>query len=174
MSRERLETMSSRAANAVERCAVTSILADVLWALQRPDLGIGACLGFLQHMGVDLPMQPTDAQARAAYDRVCAKLGQRSIEALADLPAMSDPAVRASMSVVARLATSAMAMGKNYFSVVILAGFELTLEHGNSDGASMIYAYAGIIIGWYFDDMQTALRLHRLALDRRKEQAPRK
>jgi predicted ATPase len=163
-SRERLEAMLARAANAVERCAVTSILTDVLFALQRPDLGIDACLGFLHQMGLGLSMQPTDAQVQAAYDRVRARLGRRSIETLADLPAMADPVARATLSVLTRLVTTAMPLGLSYFSLVTCTALELILEQGNTESACLIYAYAGIVVGWYFDDMETALHLNRLAL----------
>jgi PAS domain S-box-containing protein len=164
-SRERLEAMSSLATNAVEHCAVTSLLTDVFFAVQRPDLGIGTCLEFLHKAGIDLPLQPADAQAQAAYDQVRARLGHRSIEALADLPAMADSAARASMSVLAKLATSVFPMGKNLFSLVICAGLDLTLEHGNTDSACLMYGYAGIMIGWFFNDMETALRFNRLGLE---------
>lgn len=161
-SRERLEAMSSHVANVVERGAVTSLLTDVLFALQRPDLGVGACLSFLHETGLDFPVQPTDEEAQAAYDRVRERLGRRPIEALADLPAMADAAARARMSVLTKLATTTFPMGKNFFSLVICAALELSLKHGNTDSACLIHAYAGIMVGWFFDDMQTALRFNRM------------
>jgi PAS domain S-box-containing protein len=164
-SRERLEAMSSHAVSVVERSAVTSLLADVLFALQRPDLGIATCLGFLHETGLDLPIQAIDAQARVAYDRVRVRLGQRPIEGLKDLPAMGDPAARATLSVLAKLAGVATPMGKNFFSLVIFSALDLSLEHGNTDSSCLIYVYAGIVIGGYFYDMKTALRLARVGFE---------
>ena len=164
-SRERLEAMSSHAVSVVERSAVTSLLADVLFALQRPDLGIATCLGFLHETGLDLPIQAIDAQAQVAYDRVRARLGQRPIEGLKDLPAMDDPAARATLAVLAKLAGVATPLGKNFFSLVIFSALELGLEHGNADSSCLIYVYAGIVIGGYFYDMKTALRLARVGFE---------
>ena len=161
-SRERLEAMSSRVVTVAERGAVASLLSDVHFALQRPDLGIGTCLAFLREVGVDLPLPPTDAHAQVAYDRMRDLLGERPIEALMNQRAMDNPAARATIDVLAKLASVSSSMGKNFFALVTFAGLELILEHGNTDSACLFFAYAGSVIGWYFDDLKTALRFAQL------------
>src|SRR5260370_19813103 len=41
----------------------------------------------------------------------------------------------------------------------------LSLEHGNSDGSCLAYAWLGSVLGMYFGDYQTGLRFGRLSLD---------
>ena len=156
---DRLQAMSSRALNVVERGAVTSLLSEVFFALQRLDLGVGACLGFLHEAGLDLPIQPSDAQVQAAYEHVRRLLERQPIEALEDLPANVDPAARAILDVLAKLVFVAMPLGKNFFSLVVLSGLRLSLEDGGTDSVCLLYGFAGIVIGWLFDDIKTAERL---------------
>jgi hypothetical protein len=74
---EHLVALSSRAANAVEQAAVACLLADVYIALQRLDRSIAVCLEYVHRVGLRIPLQPTAAQARAAYDHVWSQLGSR-------------------------------------------------------------------------------------------------
>lgn len=165
LSREHLEALIQNTRNAQERGAITSVLSDVLFALQRLELGLGACLGFLHERGIALPLQPTDAEAQAAYDRVRTRLGARPIESLKDLPPMIDPDALATIGVLAKLASVSTAMGKNFFSLVIFSGLDLCLSYGGTDIACLIYGYSGIVIGWYFDDMQAAQRFAQTGFD---------
>jgi PAS domain S-box-containing protein len=161
-ARERLLALSLRAADAVERAAVACLLNDAYIGLRRLDLGIEACLECLRHAGLDLPARPTQAQAQAAYDRLRSKLAGRSVEALAGLPLMADPAARASLSVLARAANCAMTTDRDLFCLVICAAVELSLEHGNHDSSCYAYQYFAIVAGWHFGDFDAGYRFGRL------------
>jgi predicted ATPase len=116
---ERLVTLSPRATSAVERSAVACLLADIYFTRQRPDLGVAACLECLGHAGLDFPMPPTDEQAQAAYDRTLSRVEGRSIDELADLPVMIDPASRATLDVLAKVIPCAVSMSKNLLTLII-------------------------------------------------------
>src|SRR5262249_61645962 len=70
-AQQRLRALSLRAANLLERAAVTCQQADVYLALQRPDRGLVECAEYLSLAGFEISLGPTEAQARAAYDEVC-------------------------------------------------------------------------------------------------------
>jgi predicted ATPase len=89
---ERLSMLSRRAANLVDLAAVTCRRIAVYTTLDRPDRAVEMGLEFLRHTGVTWSPHPTDKEAEQEFERIWHQLGSRPIEALLDLPQMSDPA----------------------------------------------------------------------------------
>ena len=92
-------------------------------------------------------------------------LGAGSIEALLDLPPMSDPGLRATMDVLTALLSPAMFTDENLFRLVVVRMANLSLEHGNSDGACFAYEWLGAVLGSYFGDYPAGFRFGKLGLD---------
>jgi PAS domain S-box-containing protein len=156
---ERLVALSPRAADAVERAAAACLLADVYVALQRLDRSVAVCLECLRHAGLHLPVQPTAAQTRAAYDHVWSKLGERPVDELAELPLMTDPASCATLDVLAKIARCALTqMDIDLLSVILCAAVELSLEGGNCDSSCYAYEYFGVVAAWRFGDFEAGFR----------------
>jgi PAS domain S-box-containing protein len=155
-----------RAVDSIERATVTCLLADVYIALQRLDRSTAVCLEYVHRVGLDIPMQPTAAQTRAAYEHVWAQLGKRSIEDLAELPLLTDPGSRATLDVLAKIARCALtALDMDLLSVILCAAVELSLERGNCDSSCYAYEYFGVIAGWRFGDFEAGFRFGRLGLE---------
>jgi PAS domain S-box-containing protein len=165
LAEERLTMLTSRAADIVERAAVTCLLADVCFALRRVDRGVAACLECLDHVGLHIPMQPSQAQARAAYDGVWARLEGRPIEDIALLPLTTDPASRATLDVIAKVIPCAALMDRNLLCQLVSAAVDLGLTHGNCESSCYAYVYFGIIAGWHYDDFDSGFRFGRLGYD---------
>src|SRR5260370_27786992 len=87
------------------------------------------------------------------------------MEAVVDLPLMTDPERRATMDVLTMLTSPALFTEENLFRLVVCRMAALSLEHGNSDGSCLAYAWLGSVLGMYFGDYQTGLRFGRLSLD---------
>ena len=90
---ERLAALSTRAASTVERASVAGLRVDLYTTLDRSSRAIAVGLDYLRHLGIDWSPHPTEEEARREYERVWSQLGGRAIEALSELPLMSDPAV---------------------------------------------------------------------------------
>jgi predicted ATPase len=93
------------------------------------------------------------------------RLGSSSIESLVDLPLMIDPDRRATMDVLTMLTSPALFTEENLFRLVVCRMAALSLEHGNSDGSCLAYAWLGSVVGMYFGDYQAGFRFGRLGLD---------
>ncbi|WP_280155833.1 ATP-binding sensor histidine kinase [Piscinibacter sp. XHJ-5] len=167
---ERFVALSLRAANLVERAKAVFSLAAVHFGLGQTDRSITECLSCLRDAGLDIPLHPTNEQAQAALDRIRAKLVGRSIEELAQLPPMTDPAARAAMDLLAGMLPSAMHTDKNLMGVVVCAAIELSLEQGHCDVSSYVYVYVAALPGWPSSHFETGLAFGRLgqALAERK------
>src|SRR5262249_55227797 len=117
----------------------------------------------LRQGGLEIPMRPTDAQARAAYDHLWSKLEGRTIEELAELPLMTDPVARANLDVLAKIARCALTqLDKNLLCLILCAAVELSIERGSCESSCYAYEYFGLMAGWQFGDFEAGFRFGRL------------
>ena len=116
-------------------------------------------------------MKPTHAEVRREFEEMHRRLAARSIEALIDLPEMSDPATVAIMSVMTELFPAAYAVDRHLMELVLLRMTNLSLQHGNCESSSIAYSALNMAVGVQFGDYATACAFGELArqlVDRRK------
>ena len=162
---ERLSMLSRRAANLVDLAAVTCRRIAVYTTLDRPDRAVEMGLEFLRHIGVTWSPHPTDKEAEQEFERIWHQLGSRPIEALLDLPQMSDPAWCATIEVLAEIIPPALFTDNNLHCLVIGRMANLSLEYGNSDGSCHSYGWVGMLLGPRFGDYPSGFRFGKLAVD---------
>jgi len=160
-----LRILASLAGDVVQRAAVSCLLADLHFASQQPARAVAECLGCLRDAGLEIPADPTEAHAQAAYDRVGVRLHGLGIEDVAALPVMTDLASRALMDVMAKVAPSALYMDKNLVTVIVCTAVDLSLARGHCDSSCIAYVYLGLIAGWKFGDFEAGYRFGRLGYD---------
>src|SRR5260221_1364365 len=162
---ERLATLSSRAANTVERATVACLRVDLYTTLNQSDRAVAVCLDYLRSMGVEWPPHPTEEEGRREYERIWSQLGSRAIEELIELPLMSDPVSFATVDVLTKVLPPALFTDANLLSLVICRAVNLSLEHGNSDGSCFAYVWLGVIAGPHFDNYKAGFRFGRLGYE---------
>jgi tetratricopeptide (TPR) repeat protein len=69
------------------------------------------------------------------------------------------------MDVLTMLTSPALFTEENFFRLVVCRMAALSLEHGNTDGSCLAYAWLGSVLGMYFGDYQAGFRFGRLGLD---------
>jgi predicted ATPase len=104
---QRLEAVSARATDGVERATVACLRMALYTTLDQGSRAIAVGLDYLRHLGVDWPPHPTEDEARREYERIWSQLGSRAIEKLIDLPLMSSAESLATLDVLANLAPPA-------------------------------------------------------------------
>ncbi|HZD49195.1 MAG TPA: GAF domain-containing protein, partial [Silvibacterium sp.] len=162
---ERLSMLSRRARNLVDSAAVTRLQTELYATLDKGDRAVEAGLEYLRRVGVDWSLHPTKEEVRQEYERIWQQLGDRPIEALVDLPPMTDPACRATLDVLTALEEPAYFADENLQCLVIARMANFSLEHGNSDGSCVAYVQLGWLVGSRFGDYQAAFRFGKLGLD---------
>jgi predicted ATPase len=162
---ERLSTLSVRAANLVDKAAVACLRAALYTTLARADRGVEICVEYLREAGVACSLRPTDEEINAEYECLLGQLGGRSIEALFDLPLMSDPGWRATMEVLTELSAPAYFVDANLWCLVMLRMANLSAEHGNCDGSCYAYSVMNQVVGGRFGNYRAGLRFGQLSLD---------
>ena len=116
----RLAALSDLAATIVDRAAATCLRIALYNIIGRVDAAVEAGLDFLRQVGIDWSPHPTMDDVKKEYDALWHRLGERPIEALVDLPLMSDPDRRATLDVLDWMAGPAPFIDKKL--AALLAG----------------------------------------------------
>ena len=163
---QRLAALSTRAANTVERAMVACLRVDLYTTLDQGSRAIAVGLDYLRHLGIDWSPHPTEQEARGEYQRIWSQLGSRTIEALIELPLMSDPASLATLDVLTKIGPPAFYTDTNLLALVTCRAVNLSLERGNCDASCIAYVWLSMIAGARFGDYQAAVyRFGQLGYD---------
>lgn len=162
---ERLAVLSRRAQTNIDSAAAACVRLNLYTILDRSDKAVAVGLEYVARLEPQWSPHPAAENVR----RECSLLWQRleggSIEALLNLPMMSDPDLRATMNVLAALLSPAQLTDLNLFRLVIIRMAALSLEHGNTDGSCVAYALLGGVLGIYWGEPRAGYRVGRIALD---------
>ncbi len=161
----RLNVLSTRAANMLERATVACLRVDLYTSLDQSSRAIAVGLDYLRHLAIDWSPHPTEEAARREYERIWSQLGSRTIEDLIELPLMSDPSSLATLDVLTKLGPPSLQTDANLFSLVICRAVNLSLEGGNCDGSCFAYVRFGMVAGPRFGDYHAGFRFGRLGHD---------
>jgi PAS domain S-box-containing protein len=161
----RLSMLAQRARSGHDIAVVTRLQLTLYTSLTRIDRGVEVCLDYLRRGGTDWPVHPTREDAMREYDRIWSLIGDRSIEALVDLPLMTDPALLDVLDVLTEVVTPALFCDENLCSLIVCRMVNLSLEHGNSDAACFAYVWLAIIAGPRFGNYRDGFRFGRLGYE---------
>ncbi|CAB3749088.1 trifunctional serine/threonine-protein kinase/ATP-binding protein/sensor histidine kinase [Paraburkholderia humisilvae] len=160
-----LTALSRRAADLLELAAVTCLQEQIYTTLDRSDRSIEVALDYLRRVGVTWSAHPTQDEVRREHERMWQQIGERPIEALIDLPRMTDPVWRATMVVLTEVVSAATYTDENLSCVVLGRMANLSLEHGNTDASSSSYAHLGAVLGGLFGDYKAGFSFGQLSFN---------
>ena len=162
---ERLNALSRRAATPPERASVACVLLDLHTTLGQSGRAVAVGLDYLRHIGTEWSPHPTDEDVRREYEQVWFRLGNRTIEDLAELPLMTDPASLATMDVMTRVGPPAFFREPNLHDLAVCGAVNLSLERGNTDGSCDAYVRLGLIAGDRFGDYKAGFRFGEIGYE---------
>src|SRR4051794_32928485 len=162
---QRLEALSAHATDPVERATVACLRVDLYVTLDQSPRAVAVGLDFLRNLGIEWSPHPTAEEACREYEQIWSTLGDRPIEALVELPLLSDPASLAILDFLTKLALPALYTDANLLSLVSCRAVNLSLESGNCDASSLAYTVLGFVAGPRFGDYQAGFRFGQLGYD---------
>jgi PAS domain S-box-containing protein len=162
---ERLSLLSTRAKTTGDLAAVTCLRVNLYTNLDQLESAVGVGLEYLRRFDGAWSRQATAEDVRHAYDRLWERLGSQAIQALLDLPWMSDSDQRSTMGVLTEMAPPTSFIDENLFRLVVCRMTTLSLDHGNSNGSCLAYVRLGAILSTYFGNYQAGFRFGKLGLD---------
>ena len=169
---ERLTNLRQRAIGSTDFSAV-ACLRITLYTTGRPERAIRVGLEELRAFGIEWPDHPTEDGLRAEYEALRQRVGERPIEALVDLPLMSDPDLLALMQLLRAIHPPAFYTERKLQDLALLRMANLSLEHGYCDGSPEAFAMLSITAGPSFGHHRDGYRFGHLgvALAERKDLA---
>ncbi len=164
-AQSRLLALTERAANIVDRAAIARVLLPLYLTIGQPFDGIDVALEYLGHVGIKWSRHPTAEAVQQEYDLLWQQIGSRQIEALADLPVMTNPESRATVDVLNDLICPALYCDEKLSYLAVGRIANLSLEHGNTDASCIAYAYLNMAFGPFFGDYESGYRFGKLGFD---------
>ncbi len=162
---DRLIPLSARAETLVDVSAIACLRLALFQTLDRNDRAVEICLEYLRRAGIAWSLRPTKEELRHEYERLWRSLANRSIEDLAGLPPMKDADQRATIDVLTSALAPILLTDTNLFCLAISRMANLSIEHGNSDGSCLAYAYLNLIYREELGDYQSGLRFGKLGVE---------
>jgi PAS domain S-box-containing protein len=164
LAEEHLSALSTRAQSIFESAAVSCMRINLYTTLDRSDSAVEVGLDYLRRVDGGWPAHPTADHVQQEYSRLWLELGSRPIEAMLDLPLMSDAEKSATMDVLTVLTIPALFTDLNLCRLIVGRMATLSLEHGNCDGSCLAYEWLGGVLGTYFGKYEAGFRFGRLGL----------
>jgi PAS domain S-box-containing protein len=165
LAEEHLSALSTRAQSIFESAAVSCMRINLYTTLDRSDSAVEVGLDYLRRVDEGWPTHPTADHVQQEYSRLWLELGSRPIEAMLDLPLMSDAEKSATMDVLTVLTIPALFTDLNLCRLIVGRMATLSLEHGNCDGSCLAYEWLGGVLGTYFGKYEAGFRFGRLGLE---------
>jgi predicted ATPase/signal transduction histidine kinase len=160
-----LSELIGRAVSRSDEGHVTSLRMWVETVRNRGERSIELALEFLRQFDIDWTLHPSPDQVTKEYDALMRDLGDRPVEALADLAPVLDPGWKAAMIVLADMFAASRFNDDNLFYLVIARVVRLSLVHGNTDVSCLAYGYLAEVLSVRFGNPDLGYRFGRLSLD---------
>ena len=161
---QRLTALLGREETLAARTAIICLRLDLYTTLGRSDRAVQVALEYLEQIGIYWNAHPTRKEVQQEYAQVWQRLGDRPIEELAGLPAMTDPLCLSTLAVLASLQAPARFTDEQLPRLVAGRITNISLEHGNSDASPLGYVWFGQLLTC-LSDYQNGLRFGKLGVN---------
>ncbi|PTL84604.1 ATP-binding sensor histidine kinase [Vitiosangium sp. GDMCC 1.1324] len=162
-ARRLLEELLPRASTRAEMAAAYHFKGDLLVFSGDAEDAVACLLECLEKFGMPLPQNPSWEEVVAAHEEVWSLLGARPIESLLELPAMTDPDMKAAMSVLVALFAPAFFSHRNLHALHLCRMATLCIRHGNVDASAHAYAWFGFLSSNVFKRYREGLAFSDIA-----------
>ncbi|MGO4158109.1 trifunctional serine/threonine-protein kinase/ATP-binding protein/sensor histidine kinase [Cupriavidus sp. YAF13] len=150
-------------ATAPQRAAIHQLKTEIHTRRSENALAVETAVAGLQAFGIRLAAHPPASACDTAYLDIRARLAGSALEALLDLPPMSNPDIEAAMALLAALSAPASFTDEHLFFLHLCEMLRLTLEHGMTGASTAALSWFGVLVGHRFEDYQEGFRYGHLA-----------
>jgi PAS domain S-box-containing protein len=159
------DALLAHARTTLEKADIHRVVVDLHTNIIALDEAIARGQEALRLFGIDIPSHPSHQTVATEYEAIWRSLDHRSIEELIDLPLMTDPEIKAAMSILAVLYGASVATDRNLLLLCGCHMVNMSIRHGNCDASVVAYGYLGMHLGPFFGDYQQGFRFGRLGYD---------
>ncbi|MEX3629276.1 MAG: hypothetical protein VB138_07060 [Burkholderia sp.] len=164
LAEARLAALEAVAGGGIFGADLARLRAALYTTLGRYDLAMGTGLAFLRRAGIEIPLQPDEAEVDREYTRLRGWLDEHGMAGLRALPVAADPLRRALMGILADLIPPAMYTDQNLVDLMVMRTATLSIAYGQSDASANAYTCMNLVFGASYGDYSYTLDFGRLAL----------
>jgi PAS domain S-box-containing protein len=121
-------------------------------------------LEVLKILGVILPENPSELDVRGGLEETAARLAEREIEDLVNLPEMAAPEPLAAMSILANIGAAAFIVSPALVILITCKTVNLSINYGNAIWSPLYYAAYGFVLCGVVQDIELGYKFGQLAL----------
>ena len=156
------DALLAHARTTLEKADIHRVVVDLYYTTGALDEAIARGQEALRLFGIDILSHPSHEKVAAEYEAIWRSLGHRPIEELIDLPLMTDPEIKAAMSILAVLFAPSIVTDRNLLLLCGCHMVSISIRFGNCDASVMAYGYLGMNLGPFFGDYRQGFRFGRL------------
>ncbi|MHC5675573.1 ATP-binding sensor histidine kinase [Nostoc sp.] len=119
----------------------------------------------LLELGVELSIEPNDAEIAKALQVLASQLEGKRIEELADLPVMTDPQAKAAIQLLGMLFTPIIQRMPGLLPLVSSKMVSLSLQFGNTPASTVGYVLHGMVLCTFLGEVETGYGFGQLAFN---------
>ncbi|MEH2088317.1 AAA family ATPase [Nostoc sp.] len=119
----------------------------------------------LKQLGVELPIEPNNAEIGKALQVLANQLAGKRIEELADLPVMTDPEAQAAMQLLGMLFAPVFQGMPGLLPLISCTMVSLSLQFGNTPASTVGYALHGMVLCAFLGEVEGGYDFGQLALN---------
>ena len=159
------DALLAHARTTLEKADIHRVVVDLYYTTGALDEAIARGQEALRLFGIDILSHPSHEKVAAEYEAIWRSLGHRPIEELIDLPLMTDPEIKAAMSILAVLFAPSIVTDRNLLLLCGCHMVSMSIRFGNCDASVMAYGYLGMNLGPFFGDYRQGFRFGRLGYE---------
>jgi predicted ATPase/class 3 adenylate cyclase/tRNA A-37 threonylcarbamoyl transferase component Bud32 len=125
---------------------------------------IDIALQVLKQLGISLPRKPKKWQIILALLQTKLTLGRKRIDALKELPEMTQPDKLAAMRILASVNSATYIAAPELFPLLVLKQVNLSIKHGNTVFSTYTYAVYGLILCGVLGDIDNGYQFGNLSI----------
>ncbi|MEH1945933.1 MAG: AAA family ATPase [Nostoc sp.] len=119
----------------------------------------------LKQLGVELPIEPNNAEIGKALQVLASQLTGKRIEELADLPVMTDPEAQAAMQLLGMLFAPVFQGMPGLLPLISCTMVSLSLQFGNTPASTVGYGLHGMVLCAFLGEVEGGYGFGQLALN---------
>ncbi|MBW4428423.1 MAG: PAS domain S-box protein, partial [Nostoc desertorum CM1-VF14] len=121
-------------------------------------------LEVLKLLGAILPENPSELDVRGGLESTAARLAEREIEDLVNLPEMTAPEPLAAMSILGSIGAAAFIVSPALFMLITCKTVNLSINYGNAIWSPLYYTAYGFVLCGVVQDIELGYKFGQLAL----------
>ncbi|WP_228056956.1 response regulator [Tychonema sp. LEGE 07203] len=154
-----------QATSLLDKVKVYEVKIQAYTARNKPLAAIDTALSVLKLLGIRFPKQPTKLNLFTELVKTKLSLAGKQIQALIDLPVMTNPDKLAAMRILSTVVSAAHLAAPELLPLMVFKQVRLSIKYGNTSVSSCAYATYGLILsGENVGDIETGYQFGQLAL----------